>query len=73
MPFSEPQYSSDHIEEVRRIGRIAILINELRAEYEARRRNETLEQMLARIDDLCQLRNGLSEALEADRQRGEDS
>jgi hypothetical protein len=67
MPFSEPLYSADHIEEVRRIGRIATLVNELRAEYEARRRPETLEQLLERISDLCQLREALNEALEADR------
>jgi hypothetical protein len=67
MPFSEPLYSADHIEEVRKIGRIATLVNELRAEYEVRRRPETLAQMVERISDLCQLRDSLSEALEADR------
>ncbi len=65
MPFSEPLYSADHIEEVRRVGRIATLLNELRSEYEQRRRSETLAQMLARIDELCEMRDGLTEAIEA--------
>jgi hypothetical protein len=73
MPFSEPLYSADHIEEVRKIGRIATLLNELRAEYEARRRIETLDQMLERINELCQLRAALGEALEADRHEHEES
>ncbi len=73
MPFSEPLYSADHIEEVRKIGRIATLLNELRAEYEARRRGETLDQMLERINDLCQLRTSLSETLEQDRREHEQN
>ncbi|PZR97764.1 MAG: hypothetical protein DLM69_09385 [Candidatus Chloroheliales bacterium] len=73
MPFSEPLYSADHIEEVRKIGRIATLLNELRAEYEARRRIETLDQMLERINELCQIRAALGEVLEANRHEPEEN
>ncbi len=61
----------DPVHTVRTIGRIAQMLIELRDEYVARPRPDTLVQFQQRLDDLMGLRDELT--ARADHQRASDS
>ena len=52
MPFTDPYKPQDQIEQVRKVGRLAQIILDMRAEYERRPRLETLAQIVARIAEM---------------------
>jgi hypothetical protein len=52
VPFTDPYKPQDQIEQVRKVGRLAQIILDMRAEYERRPRPETLGQIVARIAEL---------------------
>jgi hypothetical protein len=56
MPFTEPYKPQDQIELVRKVGRLAHIILDIRAEYERRPRPDLLAQMLNRIAEMESLR-----------------
>ncbi|MGI8589273.1 MAG: hypothetical protein ACR2M0_16560 [Chloroflexia bacterium] len=63
MPFTDPFKSEDHIVAVRKIGRLAQVLLDLRSEYEQKPRRTILEQIVERIDEITELRAELSGAL----------
>ncbi len=63
MPFTDPFKSEDHIVAVRKIGRLAQVLLDLRGEYEQKPRRAILEQIVERIDEIIELRAELSGAL----------
>jgi hypothetical protein len=65
VPFSEPFRPQDQIEQVRKIGRLAQVLLEMRTEYEHKPRREILDQILARIADLEGMAAEIRTALEA--------
>jgi hypothetical protein len=56
MPFTEPYKPQDQIEHVRKVGRLAHIILDIRTEYERRPRPDLLAQMLNRIAEMEALR-----------------
>ncbi len=52
MPFTDPYKPQDQIEQVRKVGRLAQIILDMRAEYERRPRAEILGQIVARIAEM---------------------
>ena len=56
MPFTDPYKPQDQIEQVRKVGRLAQIILDMRAEYERRPRPETLGQIVARIAEMDDVR-----------------
>ncbi|HUS16036.1 MAG TPA: hypothetical protein VM536_13635 [Chloroflexia bacterium] len=67
VPFSDPFRAQDHIDEVRKVGRLAQVLLDLRAEYEHKPRPALLEQIVQRIDELATLRSALHAVVEAAR------
>ncbi|HMA37396.1 MAG TPA: hypothetical protein VKY74_23285 [Chloroflexia bacterium] len=63
MPFTDPFRPQDHIDEVRKIGRLAQVLLDLRNEYEHKPRRGLLEQIVQRIEELNALRGELAQAL----------
>lgn len=63
VPFSEPIRPQDHIDDVRKVGRLAQVLLDLRAEYEHKPRRALLEQIVQRLDELAALRAELDKAL----------
>lgn len=56
MPFTDPYKPQDQIEHVRKVGRLAQIILDMRTEYERRPRPEILAQIVARIAEMETLR-----------------
>ena len=56
MPFTEPHKPQDQIDHVRKVGRLAQIILDMRVEYERRPRPETLLQILARVSEMDAVR-----------------
>jgi hypothetical protein len=52
MPFTEPYKPQDQIELVRKVGRLAHIILDIRTEYERRPRADLLAQLLNRIGEM---------------------
>jgi hypothetical protein len=52
VPFTDPYKPQDQIEQVRKVGRLAQIILDMRVEYERRPRPETLAQIVARIAEM---------------------
>ena len=65
MPFTDPFRPQDQIDQVRKVGRLAQLLLEMRNEYERKPRRVLLDQIIARIDELAVLRAEMGKALEA--------
>lgn len=65
MPFTDPFRPQDQIDQVRKVGRLAQLLLEMRSEYERKPRRVLLDQIIARIDELAALRAEMGKALEA--------
>jgi len=63
VPFTDPIRPQDHIDEVRKVGRLAQVLLDLRAEYEHKPRRALLEQIVQRLDELAVLRADLDGAL----------
>ncbi len=55
MPYSEPVKPGDTMDTVRKIGRLAQLVLELKTEYERRPRHDTLNQIKSRAAELFSL------------------
>ncbi len=64
MPFTDPFRPQDQIEQVRKIGRLAQVLLEMRSEYEQKPRRAILDQIVARIDELSVLGAEVRHALE---------
>jgi len=65
VPFTDPFRPQDQIDQVRKVGRLAQLLLEMRSEYERKPRRALLDQIIARIDELSALRAEMGKALEA--------
>jgi hypothetical protein len=65
VPFTDPFRPQDQIEQVRKIGRLAQVLLEMRTEYEHKPRRAILDQILARIEELDGLCVEIRQALEA--------
>ena len=65
MPFTDPFRPQDQIDQVRKVGRLAQVLLEMRSEYERKPRRALLDQIIARIDELAALRAEMGTALEA--------
>ena len=52
MPFTEPYKPQDQIDQVRKVGRLAQIILDIRTEYEHRPRPDLLAQILARVAEM---------------------
>ena len=65
MPFTDPFRPQDQIDQVRKVGRLAQVLLEMRSEYERKPRRVLLDQIIARIDELAALRAEMGKALEA--------
>ncbi len=63
VPFTDPFRPQDHIDEVRKVGRLAQVLLDLRAEYEHKPQRVLLEQIVQRLDELTALRTELDKAL----------
>lgn len=64
--YTVPSREDDPIHTVRTIGRLSHMLVELRDEYVARPRPETLRQIEQRLDDLLALREELHTRAQAD-------
>jgi len=56
LPFTEPYKPQDQIELVRKVGRLAQIILDIRTEYERRPRPDLLAQLLSRITEMESVR-----------------
>jgi len=56
LPFTEPYKPQDQIELVRKVGRLAQIILDIRTEYERRPRPDLLTQLLSRITEMESVR-----------------
>jgi hypothetical protein len=65
VPFTDPFRPQDQIDQVRKVGRLAQVLLEMRSEYERKPRRVLLDQIIARIDELAALRAEMGKALEA--------
>lgn len=63
--YSAPMRENDAVQTVRTIGRIAQMLIELRDEYTERRRDDTLQQIDRRLDDLADLHAELKQKIAA--------
>jgi hypothetical protein len=63
VPFTDPFRPQDQIDQVRKIGRLAQLLLDMRTEYEHKPHRALLEQIAQRIDEMTALRAELSKAL----------
>jgi len=61
--FSSPSRDESPTQTVRTIGRLAQMLIELRDEYVARPREDTMAQIEQRLDDLLELRTELKTKL----------
>jgi hypothetical protein len=61
--YSAPTRENDAVQTVRTIGRVAQMLIELRDEYTERRREDTLQQIEQRLDDLVQLHAELKQKI----------
>jgi prefoldin subunit 5 len=61
--FSSPTRDDNPVQTVRTIGRLAQMLIELRDEYTERPREDTLEQIEKRLDELMELREDLRQKL----------
>jgi hypothetical protein len=52
VPFTDPYKPQDQIEQVRKLGRLAQIVLDMRVEYERRPRPETLAQIVGRIAEM---------------------
>jgi hypothetical protein len=59
VPFSDPFRPQDHIDQVRKVGRLAQVLLDMRTEYERKPRPELLGQILERIHELSALGDDL--------------
>ncbi len=59
MPFTEPVKSTDPIETIRKVARLATLLLDLRTEYERRARPDLLAQIKQRAAELYELSRSL--------------
>ena len=62
--YSVPSREDDPVHTVRTIGRLSQMLIELRDEYVARPRSETLAQIEQRLDDLMMQRDALKARIE---------
>jgi hypothetical protein len=65
MPFTEPYKPQDQIEQVRKVGRLAQIILDMRLEYERRPRPDLLGQIMTRIAEMEALRAEMASNLAA--------
>lgn len=65
--FSMPSREASPVQTVRTIARVAQMLIELRDEYVERQRDDILEQIEQRLDDLVELRSELRAKLEVQR------
>jgi len=63
--FTDPFRPQDQIDQVRKVGRLAQVLLDMRTEYEHKPRRALLEQIVKRIDELMALQAELREVLEA--------
>lgn len=68
--YSASTRENDAVQTVRTIGRVAQMLVELRDEYTERRREDTLQQIEQRLNDLVQLHTELKQKI-ADLHAGE--
>lgn len=61
--YSAATRENDAVQTVRTIGRVAQMLVELRDEYTERRREDTLQQIEQRLDDLVQLHAELKQKI----------
>lgn len=61
--FSSPTRDNTPVQTVRTIGRLAQMLIELRDEYTERPREDTMEQIEKRLDELIELREELRQKL----------
>ena len=69
--YSVPSREDDPVHTVRTIGRLSQMLIELRDEYVARPRTETLAQIEQRLDDLMIQRETLRNRVEHSHESGE--
>jgi prefoldin subunit 5 len=65
--FGSPTRDDTPAQTVRTIGRLAQMLIELRDEYAERPREDTMEQIEKRLDELIELREELRQRLEQSR------
>jgi len=65
MPFTEPFRPQDQIDNVRKVGRLAQIVLDLRTEYERKPRRDLLDQIVARIAELDELRADIVTVIES--------
>ena len=65
--FSSPSRDDSPALTVRTIGRLAHILIELRDEYAERPREDTMDQIVQRLDELALLHDELATKLEAER------
>lgn len=70
--FSSPSRDDPPAQTVRTIGRLAQILIELRDEYADRPREDTMAQIVQRLDELVTLRDELATKLEAQREPDRD-
>jgi hypothetical protein len=70
--FSSPSRDDSPAQTVRTIGRLAHILIELRDEYAERPREDTMAQIVQRLDELITLRDELATKLEAQREPDHD-
>ena len=66
--FSSPSRDDSPAQMVRTIGRLAHILVELRDEYVERPREDTMAQIVQRLDELVALRDELAGKLELERE-----
>jgi hypothetical protein len=71
--YSVPSREDDPVHTVRTIGRLSQMLIELRDEYVARPRPETLAQIEQRLDDLMLQRDALRARIEHAAEQGDRS
>ncbi len=69
--YSMPSREDDPVHTVRTIARVAQMLIELRDEYVERQRDDTLQQIEQRMEDMAGLRDELRSKLERSREGSE--
>lgn len=64
--FTAQLRDNDPVQTVRTIARVAQMLVELRDEYVERPRDDTLQQIVQRLDDMIALRRELHDHIDAD-------
>ena len=72
MPYSIPTREDDPVHVVRTIARLAQMLIELRDEYVREHRDDTLDQIERRLNELCDLRSQLRQRREEQAAEGQD-